>query len=391
MPFLLRMATRWEKSGDPRRAAACLKRAAEECPRSLQAVGELARFYERTRETLPRNVLLDGSLALLREDLRNDPANLETLRTAIPLLRWRQRPACSQAVAQVLMLLTDDPAERAELAAWAAPREQGRRLTPLANPELDELSLPSTLPPGVREVMRLGGPALQKSAKPNLKRWEVGRAERLGAGAGARAVGDAVAIDLGVRGFEVYVSTARPRSLVVEPGDPPALIVGREIAALPAPALRFAFGYALRLAATHFDLLAQGSPVETGVLIAGFVRQASPDFRHPDLPEGEVAAAAARVTKALPKSLRSELAPFAAEVAAPFDVQRLHVAVQEMAARVGLLASGDVAAALQVLALMHDRSPSVDLLGAVPLAAALVDFVLSEEHEKLVAALDAVS
>jgi tetratricopeptide (TPR) repeat protein len=389
LPFLLRAAALWEKAGDPRRAGVSLKRAAEECPRSLQAVGELARFYERTKETIARHVLLDGSISLLRADLKTNPRDLAALRTVIPLLRWRQRHACSAAAAQLLAAFSDDEAERTEAAGWAAPPHGGRRLTPLANPELEDLTLPPGLPPGVRNVMRLFGPTLAKAWKPNLRRWDVGRAERQGAGVGARVMADAVAMDLGVRNFELYVAPAHPRALAIEPGDPPAIILGRELSTLGPGALRFAAGFGLRLVATHLDLLVQGAPSDAGVLLAAIVRQFVPDFRHPELPAADVESASARVARAMPKSLRAELGPFAAEIAVPFGLDALIAAIQESAARIGLLASGDLAASLRVLCTAFGQPLTPEAVAAVPPASALLDFALSEAYEELVSALDA--
>src|SRR6185436_1407445 len=140
--------------------------------------------------------------------------------------------------------------EKAEAAGWSAAPAGGRRLTALANPDLEEIALPPQVPRGVRNVLRILGPVLARAARPNLRRWEVGRGERQPPGGGLRAIADTLAADLGVRNFELYVSTARPRALAVEPGDPPALIVGAELAALGAPAVRFACGYGLRLIAT---------------------------------------------------------------------------------------------------------------------------------------------
>jgi fructose-1,6-bisphosphatase/sedoheptulose 1,7-bisphosphatase-like protein len=210
-------------------------------------------------------------------------------------------------------------------------------------------------------------------------------------GTGVRVLADALALDLGVRNFEVYLSTARPRALAVEPGDPPAVIVGSEIAALGAGAVRFAFGHALRLVGTNFDLLAQGGAAEAGVLLAGIVRQFVPEFHHPELTEGEVQASSTRVARAMPKALRAELAPYAAEIATPLAVEAFQVAVKETAARIGLLASGDLAASLSVLCAVAGQPLSPATVMALPVATALVDFALSEEHEQLVAALDSVS
>jgi hypothetical protein len=169
------------------------------------------------------------------------------------------------------------------------------------------------------------------------------------------------------------------------------VIIGAELVALGAPAVRFACGQSLRLIATNFDLLAQGNAIEAGVLLAGIVRQFVPDFRHPELSEGEVMASSARVAKAMPKALRSELAPFAAEIATPLATQGFLLAVQETAARVGLLAAGDLAGALAALTATCGQPLTPAGALAVPAAVALIDFALSEEHEQLVAALDAVS
>jgi hypothetical protein len=237
--------------------------------------------------------------------------------------------------------------------------------------------------------MRLFGPVLSRASRPNLKHWEVGRSERQPPGSGLRAIADPLALDLGVRSFEVYVSGARPYALAVEPGDPPAVIVGAEIVAMGPGAVRFACGYALRLIATNFDLLAHGNAADAGTLLAGIVRQFVPDFRHPELSDGEVAASSARVARVLPKALRSELAPFAAEIATPLVLEGFLVAVQETAARLGLLASGDLGAALHVLCAARGQSLSPDGVRAVPAALALIDFALSEDHEQLVAAVDA--
>src|SRR5205814_8842419 len=111
LPFLLKLAALWESGGDLRRAAVVLKRAADESPRSLQAIGELVHFHERSKELMARNVLLDGTLARLRQDLRQATADLDTLRTMIAVLRWRQRRTCAGAAAQLLARLGGVPAD----------------------------------------------------------------------------------------------------------------------------------------------------------------------------------------------------------------------------------------------------------------------------------------
>src|SRR5439155_27029760 len=116
-----------------------------------------------------------------------------------------------------------------------------------------------------------------------------------------------------------------------------------------------------------------------------------PDFRHPELSDADVESASVRVARALPKGLRAELAPFAAEIAVPFGLDALIAAVQDTAARTGLLASGDLASSLRVLCAIYGQPLAPEAVAAVPPALALLDFALSDAYEELVAALDTVA
>ncbi len=395
-PFLLRLGSLWEAAGDTRRAGVMLRRAVDESPRDLQALGELARFHERQRELPARNVLLDGSLALLREDLRRSPGDLDVLRSMIPVLRWRHRPASAAAAAQLLASFSTDPAEKTEAAAWAAAPPRGRRLAPLASPDLDGRALPAGMQGGIRHLLRVLGPTLHRSMRPDLRRWEVGRAQRLPKGAPVRETLEALAGDLGVRGFEAYVSPAQPFALMVEPGEPPSVILGAELVNLPPPAIRYACGQMARVMETHFDLLLEQGPMEAATLMSAIVRFFLPDYRPSFGDPAALAATDEQVTRALHRAPRAELAPFASEIAGAFTPETLYADAEEAGARAGLLASGDLAAALQLVAARHGIArgagpPPLTAILQIPVAARLVDFALSDDYEELVQALDAVS
>lgn len=396
-----------EKAGELGLAVAQLRQAVDEGPRSLQAIGELARFYERNQDPQARRVLLDGALGLLHEDLRNDAGRFDTLRTIVPLLRWRKRAAGSAAIAQVLAGLTDEARERQEIGKWAAPPARGRRLGPLGNPEIDELVMPPGRAAGLRQVMRLFGPVLARTLKPDLRAFGLARSRRVPSGRSPRTYFESLAVDLNQRGFDLYVAGDPPAVLAVEPGDPPALIVGERWVEAGPVALRFAAGTALRLAATHFDLLLAGGPEAGAALLSALVRAFVPGYDpHPAAPE-LVAAAQVRIEKLLTRALRAELSPFVAEVAAPTTPAALRALLVEVGARVGLLACGDLGVALQVLAesglgAVDGRPPHrdaelpagaslapADLRGVV--AHNLIDFALSSEFEMVVRALDSVS
>jgi hypothetical protein len=196
-----------------------------------------------------------------------------------------------------------------------------------------------------------------------------------------------------VREFEAFVPGAHPLALAVEPGDPPAIVLGAQLLDRGPAAVRFAAGYAMRLCETHFDLLLEHGPMEAAATLAAIIRHFLPEFRPPFIDPAALVAAEARVARPLAKTARGELAPFASEIAGAFSPEGLHLDAEETGARAGLLACGDVAAALDVIALRVLGFPAPSLFAAmqIPVAARLVEFALSDDHEELVAALDAVS
>jgi hypothetical protein len=245
---------------------------------------------------------------------------------------------------------------------------------------------------GVRHILRVLGPGLAHANRPDLRRWQVTRSARQRPGSAARAEFESVAADLGVRDFELYVSDSDPRALAVEPADPPVIVVGAGLLKQGRVAARFAAGWCMRLIDTHFDLLLEHSPMEAAALMAGVVRRFLPDYQYPELDDNALASAEARVARGMGKTRRGELHPFANEIAGSFSPNGLFLDAQETAARAGLLACGDLAGALDLIAAAAGR-PAASLGEAleIPVAQRLLDFALSEDHEELAQALDAVS
>jgi hypothetical protein len=126
------------------------------------------------------------------------------------------------------------------------------------------------------------------------------------------------------------------------------------------------------------------------------VRFFLPDYRPSFGDPAALAATDEQVTRALHRASRAELAPFASEIAGAFTPETLYADAEEAGARAGLLASGDLAAALQLVAARHGIArgagpPPLTAILQIPVAARLVDFALSDDYEELVQALDAVS
>jgi hypothetical protein len=173
-----------------------------------------------------------------------------------------------------------------------------------------------------------------------------------------------------------------------EPGDRPAVILAAELPALGGHALRFAAARALRLVSTHLDLVLAVPPVDAGALLGGVIRQFVPDFRHSGIRDEQLAVEAERVAKLLPRKLKAEVMPFAVESAAAFDLAAVHEAVRDGANAVGLLASGDLPAALAAVVAGSSRTLAPAELAQHAEALALLRFALSDDYDELAQAME---
>ena len=335
------------RTGDLRRAATELRRVVDMAPRHVAAVTTLAQLLERARDQAGRRALLDHTVGLMRHDVQRGELDIGTLQALVSLLILRERPRAAAAAAGLVAALGGG--------GTAAPA-QARSLAGMRRPDIDERAFPPGLPPGVRQISRQLGPSLRPAGAEmvqQLHRLGVSRADRLGRGDGPRPTFDAIAAELGAGDFELYLkkapSAVGPVTLLAEPGSPPAIIIGAAIMELGPSAVRFAAARTLRLAATNLDAILAVPPEEAGAYLVGIIRQFVPDFRHPEVREALVDSEAARAARLIPRKARPMVTPFAIESAGPFDLAALHTAVRDGANAAGLLACGDLPAALTVV------------------------------------------
>jgi hypothetical protein len=385
------------RTGDLRRAATELRSAVDASPRDLPAVTALAQLYERSRDQAGRRALLDHTVGLLRHDVERGAVDEPTLRALASVLALRERPHAATAAAQLLVALKSGEAQGARGAPGA-----GRSLEGLRRPEADDRSFPAGLTPGIRQLMRHVGPLLRPTGgelAQALGRLGLGRADRVARDTSPRPLFAAVAAELHAGDFELYMpSAAGPKPgaapLRAEPGAPSAIIVGAAIAALGEGALRFAAARTLRLAATGLDVLLAVPPAEAAAIVVAIVRQFVPDYQHPAVSDALVEAESARAARAVPRKLRAQLMPFAVESAGPFDIEALCAAVRDGANAAGLLAAGDLPAALSVLiaaggaAASATEPLSLAAIVAEPQARALLRFAISDDYDELARAIE---
>ncbi|HEY3359894.1 MAG TPA: hypothetical protein VGQ83_41975 [Polyangia bacterium] len=335
---------------DQRRATEMYRKAIEVDPFSLAAIGEFAKFYERQNDTRSVHVHLDTSITRFRSLLGQDPFNVNAYGALFQLFTWRGDPDRAHTAAQILNALggTDERVQ-------AYLHQTGGKMEvaggALAEPLVDDLLFPGSVPAGFRHLFRLLDASLDKAYRADLKGYQVARGDRLPRTAHpVREIANGIAEALRLGDFDIYVSNAQPNALALENTDPPAIILGANLVKQAShEELRFALGRTLKLLQLHMALPSRLTPKELGLLASGIVRQFVPDFVPPGYEEAAIIAESSKVGRAIPRKMHQELMPFALECAGTIDWDALVIDIVHVGNRAGLLLCGSVAAALTTL------------------------------------------
>lgn len=242
-----------------------------------------------------------------------------------------------------------------ELRAWLGQGDESGRYrartshpTPPAEGVLDDAAitkwiLPRNAPKGAPAVLRVVGRVIGKVvAPPTLAALGLSARERITAKSGhpLRALVDRLSAALSIERVEVYVKTANDGPVVVEPLDPPVVIVPSYLLSLADLEVVFAVARALArfvLGAHVIDKLgARGAATAVAIAIAPH-GGTLPVIDGQDLEK--------RLTKAIDRTLKKTLEPLAKQVK-PFEPDALARAVELAAIRLGYLLNGDLGSAL---------------------------------------------
>lgn len=381
--YHLRLGQLAERAGDQLAALEHYRRAVDEAPRDIRAIVELARYLEKVHDLLSRRQLLDAAAGQLRGAVLARPASAGDREALATVQRLRGRPAAAEAALELGGFLASG--EGAGEAGSSRAASGPRRLTALASPALDDRLYPDSVPPSVRHLFRVLAPVERAATRPDPGRWGAERSHRVGDGRPPREVFDRVAADLAVGPYDLYVTPLRaPPPLVALPGKPPAIVAGASLLQGGPAAIRFVAGRTLRLASSSLDLALAGSEADLAAWLTGVIRQFVPTYQRADVTPEQAASAVARMARQIPKKARAELLPFALESSGELNVTALAAGIREGVDRVGLLASGSLAASLGVIFAAAGERPSAEALHQFAEARALVEFALSDEHDDLV-------
>jgi hypothetical protein len=348
-----------EGFSDPRAAVEALGRALKSDPLALEAMARLVALAEAGHLVrLELDDRLDRSIAAARALAVSHPLEAEPYRALTRLWGWRGDVDGQLAAAQARALISPLDGPR-------PPREVVMDPAKELSPAGWERALPAAARAVALEIWREAAEASIKLYGPTP--------ESLGAGKSERVSGktlppewshvDKIARALGCAGYELYATSRGGRDACQAAGQ--ALVCGPAFGERLTPRLRFIVAYQLVLVRDRLAPLERIEAEELAVFFAGLAKIA--EVGRPrsleTAPEARVEERARAIGKALGRKERKALhalGPRFSELPEPWTWRS---AILDGAARVALAVAGDLAAALEVLALDVHRDPRArDLL-----------------------------
>jgi hypothetical protein len=262
-------------------------------------------------------------------------------------------------------------------------------LTALARLDLDDLLAPRLIPAGLRVILRSLRDRIGKYVSADPKRFGVGRGDRLKRGKHPIATLAAeMATEVGVRGVDVYVSSAALGAAIALATTPTSLILGSRFASLDRAAeLTFALGRGIKLGQMGLALVDTMTAEELDLLVAGIIRQFAPDWPGFGQSPDQLAAEQHRLRRLVPGNQMSELRHHAlALTGVGLEPGSLHAAIRGVGLRAGLIATTHAAGALAAALRLGGHS-SIQEAANDPDLVGLIRFAVSEQHVEIQAAL----
>ncbi len=366
----LRLASLAELSlNDVSRAHAALESARADSPGDLKVLRALRGFHARNGDLETFVAIADRATIDVRRSADLNPRDLPILERLSEMLEVRGHDDASRIAAAVAVALGSRNDRARALSFDGTVKGIGAAaLTP------DALAL--LAPPAVTVVLRevLGRSAEvidqvipfdarsfgaeRLGAKPHPLREEINRWAAL----------------LGLPSVEVYVAAKVPEVCAT---------VGRSAVVVPAAAqldggARFAVARAMLLSGLSLTLPVRLAGRDLALALGALLRQFEPMYRPDGVDARELVELAAKITRAMPRDLHNEIAPFAEEVLqrGVKDAETIRAGALELGDRVALLATGDIAGGIALLS--PAGLDAIDAVESVAPVGRIVRVALSE-------------
>jgi hypothetical protein len=377
----LQLAAWKEEQGDARSAEEQLESLRRAQPTDPELLRALANLLQRQNAHVALAMHLNRAVNDLRHALATRFDEVELWRSIVTMLSDRGRLDVAAQCAATAQALGLDVA--------ADPRAQGVQsgIKEAAISELlDDLVFPERAPAGLRIVFRHAAEALNKVAPLDLR---VLGADKLDKRHPLRAIIAEQARWIAHRDIEVYVSAELPYAFVPVQESPVQLLVGRAlIDTLTTDEQRFLVARALKIARAQMSICCRLAPPQMELLLHGLVRSQVASYAPSFMDMAMLDETARTIGKQLSRRAQSELVPHLLELnfSGPprFDAANVYGVASVAGSRAGLLATGNVEAALSALVKLSgttgEGATRASAVAQVEEARELVSFAISEAY-----------
>jgi tetratricopeptide (TPR) repeat protein len=343
----LRLSEWKREHGDERGAEEVLDALRRSAPTDRRVLARLHELLRAREDHTAFTLHLNRAVSELRQALAQRLDDPDLWCALIEALTAKDKRAAAAMCAECALALG---LPLGELASHARTGERGITGAGLSE-LLDDLVYPESSPTSLRILFRHGADALNRVAPLDLR---VFGAEKLDRRHPLRTLVGEQARWISARDPEIYTSSELPFAFVPIQDAPVQLLVGTRLLERTSPAeQQFLVARALKLARANMSFACRLPPSDVELWLHAVVRHQVASHAPPFLDANLLEEAARRLGKQLKRSAQQELAPHVLDLTyggtPRFDGASVYGVASAAASRAGLLATGDVSAALSAL------------------------------------------
>ncbi|MBL4632232.1 MAG: hypothetical protein JKY56_00055, partial [Kofleriaceae bacterium] len=374
-------------------AERALRAALDVDPSSEIARSTIVSFFMGRNDPRSARIHIDTVVRAMHNRLAKTHKDAEAYRTLVHSLEARAKCGSTESesvaisAARVSVLLGESDSEIVRIAQRPAlPAARA-----LASGAHDDMLWAGSRKASLRSIFRLVGDRLSKTVGIDLKSLGVGRSDRLRKGGDLSvAVVTELCETMGAEVPDLYVARDRGTTLGMVPGRPAALVLGKELISIKRPdELRFLVGRSMVLARAGLAAPLGLGKADFGALLVALLRYFVSDFSPEGIDEKRAVDFHHRLRKLMSPAVMLELQPYAMGLTgSDFNLNSIWQETHEVANRAGLLCTGNIGAAVEVL-MRTNKQDTVEDAMQDPEISSLVRFSISLDYGAYWAAISA--
>ena len=381
----LRIGATLEQMGRTRDAEAAFEATRRQAPTDIVAIEALADFFERQRATPAREMHLARAKEDFRRSIVTDPGNpaLWTGFIRTLMLAQRRDPARCVASAGAALQIAEAQIGQPLLPGGTVP---GAGHAAGLEEVIDKVR-PESLDRATLALFARADAAFEKAVPFDVRSLKLDRA--LAKDHPLRQEAVTAAANFGLPEPQVRLTAVAERACVPLSLSPPTLVVSTKLAEESNPRIRaFLFARAFAIASSHLSVALKTAAEDLGAAIAGLAHVQDADYAPEEMDLATLRALGQKVYKAVPRRDRADVSALALESCGRpgFNPSRIALDAASLGNRAALVATGDLAGAVDALMLLHGRRLAgttierVTMLTSFPEASELFHFALSEDY-----------